>query len=91
MTMATIDLLPKETSASGNSVRLMFATTSTSASEPSRLRRTVPAFIPADQQFYWTGKWQEGERRALADLDAGRSRQFSDPLDAIRWLLNEDG
>lgn len=91
MTTATIGVVPEETNASGSSVKLTFTLVSTAVTEPSRLTRTVPAFIPVDEEFYWTSKWQEGERRALADLKAGRFRQFSDPLDAIRWLLSEDG
>lgn len=32
---------------------------------------------PADQAWYWTPEWQEGEREADADLSAGRSRVFA--------------
>jgi hypothetical protein len=49
-----------------------------------------PAFIPADQAYYWSIPWQESERRALADLAAGRSRTFADPADAVRYLLSGD-
>jgi hypothetical protein len=50
----------------------------------------IPAFIPADQAYYWSIRWQESERRALADLAAGRSRSFADPADAVRYLLGND-
>ena len=32
--------------------------------------------VPADQAWYWTAEWQEGERAAGADLAAGRTRVF---------------
>jgi hypothetical protein len=51
----------------------------------------IPAFIPADQAYYWSIPWQESERRALADLAAGRSRTFAHPADAVRYLLGSDG
>jgi hypothetical protein len=47
----------------------------------------IPAFIPADQAYFWSVPWQESERRALADLAAGRSRSFADPAAAVRYLL----
>lgn len=31
---------------------------------------------PADQAWYWTPGWQDGERQADADLAAGRTRAF---------------
>lgn len=31
---------------------------------------------PADQAWYWTPEWQEGERAADADLAARRTRVF---------------
>ena len=50
----------------------------------------VPLFIPADQTFYWSSKWQRDEAESLADLKAGRSRRFSDAQGAIRHLLSDD-
>ena len=32
--------------------------------------------VPADQAWYWTSEWQQGEREADADLAAGRTRVF---------------
>jgi len=51
---------------------------------------SIPAFIPADQAYFWSVPWQEAERRALADLVAGRARTFADPTDAVRYLLGSD-
>jgi len=47
----------------------------------------LPLFVPSDQLYYWTRKWQEGEKEALADLEAGRSRVFDNPDDLARYLL----
>ena len=49
----------------------------------------IPAFIPADQVYYWSIRWQESERQALADIAAGRTRTFTDPTDAVRYLLGD--
>jgi hypothetical protein len=48
----------------------------------------APVTSPS-QAYYWTRAWQEGEREALADLEAGRSIVFKDSRDAIRYLLTE--
>jgi len=48
---------------------------------------SIPAFIPADQTYFWSNPWQESERQALADLANGHSRSFADPMDAVRYLL----
>jgi hypothetical protein len=47
----------------------------------------IPVFIPADQAYYWSIRWQESERKALADIAAGRARTFADPTEAVRYLL----
>ena len=55
-----------------------------------RLPRSFPAAVPASQMYYWTRAWQEGERRALEELERGEGRNFDDPRDAIRWLLSPE-
>ena len=50
----------------------------------------VPPAIPASQLYYWTSMWQEGERESREDIDRGDAVRFSDPLDAIRWLLSSE-
>jgi hypothetical protein len=47
----------------------------------------IPAFIPADQAYFWSIPWQDAERRALADIASGRTRTFADPTAAVRYLL----
>jgi AbrB family looped-hinge helix DNA binding protein len=32
--------------------------------------------IDSSQAWFWTETWQEGEREASADIDAGRSRRY---------------
>lgn len=49
--------------------------------------RSMPVSIPADQAYYWSYRWQESERKAREDLANGRSRIFTDPMDAVRHLL----
>jgi hypothetical protein len=66
--------------------------------EPSRVVATgakrkagrgVPLFIPADQTYYWSSTWQDGEAESKANLKAGNARTFDNPLDAIRHLLDD--
>lgn len=52
--------------------------------------RTMPAFIPAGQAYYWSREWQETETAAMADLRSGNYKSFDDPLDAVRHLLSGD-
>lgn len=49
--------------------------------------------IPADQQWFWTGEWQKGEREAQAEIDAGRVNSFDtmeEFLEDLRKSDNED-
>ncbi len=49
----------------------------------------MPLFIPADQAYFWSSKWQRDEAESLADLKAGRAQTFNNPQDAIRHLLSD--
>ncbi len=60
------------------------------SSSPERIPAHMPTSVPADQLYYWTGAWRQGENEGLADLAAGRAREFADPLDAIRYLVSPD-
>lgn len=46
-------------------------------------------FIPTDQAYYWSSEWQRGEAETRANLEAGNAKSFDDPLDAIRYLLDD--
>ena len=45
---------------------------------------------PADQDYYWTAEWQEGERETLAELAAGRGKTFDTTDDVLRYLQSDD-
>ena len=44
--------------------------------------------IPADQAWFWTERWQEMEREAQADIEAGRVSRYKDSDSAIEALEN---
>lgn len=52
-------------------------------------KRRVPMFIPSDQVYYWSSRWQRDEAESLADLKAGHAQTFRNPQDAIRHLLSD--
>ncbi len=58
--------------------------------DPDRLPIRMPAVVSNDQLYYWSYAWQEAERKAIADLRAGRARTFDDPTKAARYLLGSD-
>jgi hypothetical protein len=60
------------------------------SSSPERIPAHMPPSVPADQLYYWTGTWRQGEAEGLADLAAGRARDFTDPTEAIRYLVSAD-
>jgi hypothetical protein len=53
---------------------------------------TMPAFISAEEEYFWSVPWQEDIRESLAERKAGESRVFNsdDPNDVVRWLLSHD-
>ena len=42
--------------------------------------------IDKDQAWFWTKRWQEGEKEAEADIRAGRVHDFPDAKSAIAYL-----
>jgi len=42
------------------------------------------------QAYYWKHAWQQGERESLDELAAGKGRIFTNPADAVRYLLSTD-
>jgi hypothetical protein len=58
----------------------------------AHLPHTMPAFVSAEEAYFWTFAWQEGIREAMAEREAGNSRVFDsdDPDDVVRWLLSDD-
>jgi len=49
----------------------------------------VQKVIPRDEAWYWTERWQEGERQADADIAAGRTHRFDNVEEAIAFLHEE--
>src|SRR4030067_2575924 len=43
----------------------------------------VKKLIDKDQAWFWTKRWQEGEREADEDIKAGRVHEFPDAESAI--------
>ena len=56
------------------------------------LRRTAPAFIRADEAYYWSFQWQEDVRISMQALSEGDYEEFNsdDPNDVVRWMLSVD-
>jgi len=50
----------------------------------------IPGAIPKDELFYWSRRWQEGERESAAVLAAGDVHEFPTGREAVRWLLSAD-
>jgi hypothetical protein len=42
--------------------------------------------IPADQAWFWTERWQAGEREASAQLARGEGRVFKTSEDFVKSL-----
>lgn len=38
--------------------------------------------VPAEQAWFWTAEWQEAERQAQAEINAGRAKAFQS-VDAL--------
>ena len=65
-----------------------FAPSRIASNQPAgKVVRKVPMFIPANQAYFWSSQWQQGEAETRANLKAGNAQTFDDPLDAIRHLL----
>ena len=42
--------------------------------------------INADQAWFWTKEWQEGEKEVEEDKKAGRVKEFKSAKKAVKWL-----
>ena len=53
--------------------------------------RLVPQIaIERSQAYFWTPRWQEGERQAEEDIKAGRVKEFANIDEAINYLNKHD-
>src|SRR2546425_9403569 len=50
----------------------------------------MPLVMSKDEVYFWTASWQASEKRADADIAAGRVRRFPNARAAIRDLLSPD-
>jgi AbrB family looped-hinge helix DNA binding protein len=47
--------------------------------------------IDKDQAWFWTERWQQGEREADEDIKKGHTYQFEDVNEAITFLHEQSG
>ena len=47
---------------------------------------TVKKLVDKDQAWFWTKRWQEGEKKAEEDIRAGRITHFENAKEAITHL-----
>lgn len=52
--------------------------------------RRVPLFVPQDELFFWTSKWQKGERDSTEGREAGEVVEFDSATDLLKWLLSDE-
>jgi hypothetical protein len=71
---------------------LTSATLAPAVTSLGKPQRGVPAFIRADEAYYWSFRWQEDVRESVAALKSGDFEEFNsdNPNDVVRWLLTED-
>ncbi len=50
----------------------------------------VKRLIDKEQEWFWTRRWQEGEREAEADIQHGRTKKFDDAVSAIEQLKKKN-
>jgi AbrB family looped-hinge helix DNA binding protein len=58
--------------------------------EDGSIRLVPQVLVERSQAYFWTERWQEGEREAEQDLRAGRYKDFDD-IDSLLDELEEDG
>jgi len=46
----------------------------------------VKKLVDKEQAWFWTRRWQEGEREAEEDIRAGRVHSFKNATEAITFL-----
>jgi len=51
----------------------------------------VKKLVDKDQAWFWTNRWQQGEKEAEEDIRAGRVQNFPDAKDVVVFLHKEAG
>lgn len=54
--------------------------------DEGRIVLTPKKLVDASQIYFWTKEWQEGERKADEDMEAGRVKRFKSAGDAVKHL-----
>ena len=54
------------------------------------LRLVPKVVIDRSQAYFWTKRWQKGERAAEDDIEAGRVSRFDDIDEALEFLDSTD-
>ncbi len=70
-----------------------YVTASPAASnERSSTQRHAPAFIRADEAYYWSFRWQQDVKDSMQSLARGDYEEFDsdDANDVARWMLHLD-
>ena len=49
----------------------------------------VKKLVDKEQAWFWTRRWQEGERKAEEDIRAGRVHSFKNAEEAVSFLRNQ--
>ena len=53
--------------------------------------RLIPKLVvDRSQAYFWTERWQAGEREAEADIEAGQVHRFDDIDEALNFLDNSE-
>jgi AbrB family looped-hinge helix DNA binding protein len=58
--------------------------------EDGSLRLVPKIAIDRDQAYFWTERWQKGERETEEDLRAGRYKQFTSMDEMIKDLESKE-
>jgi AbrB family looped-hinge helix DNA binding protein len=49
----------------------------------------VKKLVDKNQAWFWSERWQQGEKEAEEDIRAGRTRQFPDAESAVSYLHSQ--
>ena len=49
----------------------------------------VKKLVDKEQAWFWTNRWQQGEKEAEEDIHAGRTHRFPDAQSAVAFLRQE--
>jgi len=58
--------------------------------EDGRIILTPVVAVDRAQAYFWTARWQAGERQAEEDLQSGRIRTFNSVDDLVEDLTDEE-